>query len=46
MMDAPGCSARIRAVKPTGTVDLITMVASGAIRSTSAMTASTELVSK
>ena len=40
------CSARIRAVKPTGTVDLTTTVAPGAKRRASEITCSTLAVSK
>ena len=43
---SPGVAASIRSVKPTGTVDLTTRVASGAAAWASARTRSTELVSK
>ena len=40
------CASHMRSANPTGTVDLMTMVASGAMARTCSMTASTELVSK
>lgn len=45
-MSSPGCTDRSRSVKPTGTVDFTTTVASGASVATEAITDSTELVSK
>jgi len=46
MIDPFGCRARIRSVNPTGTVDLMTMVAAGLTTSASAMVDSTEQVLK
>ena len=45
-MAAPGRAVRIRSVNPTGTVDLMTRVASGAAAIAWSSTVSTDLVSK
>ena len=42
---APGCRSRMSSVNPTGTVDLITIAASGFTASAPAITLSTERVS-